>query len=120
MLRSWQVLALHCFFLWLLVTCSLSTPLLHHYFPRFYEETFFPWYVVIGIATMIGWSPMLGGCFLTKVENSLRAREKKTTYTDTFIVHYIWRLFGLRVRKALVTATLVAIMTLPVWVYYFG
>ncbi len=120
MLRSWQVLALHCFLLWLLVACSISSMFVAAYQPEFFRSVFVPVYFVTVVLTVMGWSPWLGGCALTKLENKLRGQEGKRVYDRTFLVNYLDWWVGVQVPSPVVTITLVVIMLFPGIVYLFG
>jgi hypothetical protein len=120
MKRSTIVLFVHCFLLLLLVVSSGISFFLKALQPAFFKEVFFPTYIVLVLLTLLGWLPCLGGCFLTKWENTLRAQEMRPTYDETFIVHYIFLWTGRKVSKQIVTALLLGLMLLPVLVWFVG
>jgi hypothetical protein len=112
--KSTQVLVLHCSLFFLLVLSCLFSPVVKYWYPVFYEEIFFPTYFVLGFLTILGWSPYLGGCTLTKLEKQFLARENRPVYEETFLYHYISKWTGLKVPKRLITITLLGLMFLPV------
>jgi hypothetical protein len=120
--KSTAVLILHCSLFVTLVVCSLSSPFLQLWQPKFFNQLFFPVYASLVLVTALGWLPRFGGCALTTWENNLRKRENRQPYSDTFLVHYITLWTGWSVPKNAITAVLVGLMLVPVlvWVLWSG
>jgi hypothetical protein len=120
MARSTQVLAVHCFLFQAFVISGVLSPFLAAWFPAFYDQTFFPIYLALVLAMLIGWSPYLGGCTLITLEKRFRQQEGKPAYNETFIAHYIREWTGKQVPGFVTTTALFALMILPVLIYAIG
>ncbi|MFA5990874.1 MAG: DUF2784 family protein [Candidatus Doudnabacteria bacterium] len=111
------IFAIHCGCLLSLVASSLASVLIKKTNPTFFNDVFFPGFVMVSILTLVSW-PLFGGCPLTKWENRFRKAENKAPYEGSCMVHTLSQLTGRRPNKTLIHVILIGIMAVPVAVRF--
>ena len=116
-MKSRLIFLIHCGCLLSLVASSLASGLIKKASSAFFNDVFFPGFVVASILTLVSWK-VFGGCPLTKWENHFRKAENKAPYEGSCMVHCLHQLTGRRPNKTLIHVILIGIMAVPVAVRF--
>ena len=108
---------LHCLVALVWAVACISSPFIKEADPKFFNEAFFPTYATASLLMVAAW-PLLGGCYLTRLENRLRQMERKLPYHGSFMGYYFQCLTGIRLHGWIVTAVQLAIILVPVYVRF--
>jgi hypothetical protein len=68
--------------------------------------------IVYAILTFGGWAIWYPGCVFTKWEKRIMREHGLPVYEDTYLVHYIYKFFGIKLSKRLILTTLLSYMIL--------
>jgi hypothetical protein len=68
--------------------------------------------IVYAILTFGGWALWYPGCVFTKLEKRIMREHGLPVYEDTYLVHYIYKFFGVKLSRRLILTILLSYMIL--------